>query len=193
MERKILNRIRTANISWGKPQTFATLGHSKYFTEEEGVYLISQTYTRGGEQIEKYVYVGETRKGFPIRIMQHVDSNKTSRWFSEGYGELKIRFGHIDFPSGLVDRANWAEEIKWVLLTIETTLIQYLRQDTQNVKLKNVRQVNSWTIYYDLIIRSRNCQVVPCIMETRRLYNEIVEKSDGIIVGKGNINTIHWD
>lgn len=79
----ILNRISTVEIEWSKPVLLDNRTNSCNFCEEEGLYIISKKYIRHGVTWEKYIYVGETQKGFDIRFEQHLDENKPSLWVSE--------------------------------------------------------------------------------------------------------------
>ena len=167
----VLNRIQTVDIDWSKPILLDNRANSCNFCEEEGLYLISTRYIRHGKLWERYIYVGETQRGFDIRFEEHLDIRKPSLWVSE-QGTKFVRFGRI------CNKPSCIDSTKWFLLTLESSIIQTIR-NLIGVRLVNNRQVNDYKIYYDLIIRNKGCRLLPRMINTRDLYNVIKESPDG--------------
>ena len=171
----ILNRIQKVTIEWSKPILLENRANSCNYCEEEGLYIISKHNIRNGIVHKKYIYVGETQRGFDIRFEEHLDSKKPSAWVSER-GIKYVRFGKI------CNKPLFVNNDKWFLLTLESSIIQTIK-DLEDVKLVNNRQVKDYKIYYDLIIENRNCKLLPHNINTRDLYNVIEEYDDDNIVG----------
>lgn len=167
----ILNRIQTVYIDWSKPIFLDNRANSCNFCEEEGLYIISTRYIRHGKVCEKYIYVGETQRGFDIRFEEHLNIRKPSLWVSKS-GRKFVRFGRI------CNKPSCINSTKWFLLTLETALIQAIK-NLDGVRLVNLRQINNYKIYYDLIIKNKGCRILPHSINTRELYNVIKESSDG--------------
>lgn len=167
----ILNRIQTVVIDWSKPILLDNRANSCNFCEEEGLYLISTRYIRHGIVWERYIYVGETQRGFDIRFEEHLDMRKPSLWVSER-GAKYVRFGRI------CNRPSCINSTRWFLLTLETSIIQTIK-NCEGVRLVNTRQISDYKIYYDLIIENRGCGILPRTINTRELYNVIKESMDG--------------
>ncbi|WP_407405208.1 hypothetical protein [Sodaliphilus sp.] len=158
----MINRIFNVEINWAKPIAVDNRFNSAHYDEQIGIYLISTKFTRNGVLCEKFVYVGETMNSFDTRIFQHIE--KSSEW-SKSYGQKYIRFGKIEkYP-------NWVET-KELLLTLESTIIQSIK-DHPNARLVNKRQINSWTIYYDINVENVGYRgIVPPELCTRDYYEE---------------------
>lgn len=172
----VLNRIQTVHIEWSNPIALENRANSCNYCEEEGLYIISTRYISHGKEREKYIYVGETEKGFGIRFYQHLNKKKPSPWVSIR-GRKYVRFGKIcNIPSCVNNQ-------KWFLLTLETSIIQSIK-DFPNVRLVNNRQVKDYKIYYDFIIESNHSKIVPTIINTRELYNVIDDYDNENIIGK---------
>ena len=172
----ILNRIQTVKIEWSKPILLDNRENSCNFYEEEGLYIISKKYIRHGLVWEKYIYVGETQKGFDIRFEQHLDEKERSLWTYEK-GEKYVRFGRI------LNRPLFVNNNKWFLLTLESSIIQSIK-NLPEVRLVNARQIKRYTIFYDCIIENFGCAILPKKINTRDLYDVIVNKDCENIVGK---------
>lgn len=157
----MLNRICKIEINWGNPIIVGNRFNSKNFEEEIGLYIISTQYIRNDCRHERFIYVGETHNTFDKRIFQHI---KNSSEWSSSYGELYIRFGKINRIPSCVD------DIKHFLLTIESTIIQSIKNHP-DARLTNKRQINSWTIYYDLLIQNKGKHgIIPSELNTRDYY-----------------------
>lgn len=157
----IQNRIANIEINWGKPILIDNRENSANFSQEIGMYLISTQYVRNNKTFEIFRYVGETRGTFDKRILQHIKND--SNWCLQ-YGQTYIRFGNISRVPKCVD------DIDHFLLTIESTIIQSIKTH-ENSALVNKRQVNSWTIYYDLLISNTGFRsIVPAELNTRDYY-----------------------
>lgn len=157
----MLNRIQTVKIHWSKPILFDNRWNSQNFNEEIGLYIISRRYIRNGFYHEKYIYVGETINTFEIRCNQHLD--KWSSWLNP-IGQKYIRFGRIDHIPTIVDN------IKHFVWTIESATIQAII-NLPNVELLNIKQINSYTIWYDLLIENKGYRgVLPIYINTRDYY-----------------------
>ena len=167
----ILNRIQTVCIDWSKPILLDNRANSCNFCEEEGLYVISTRYIRHGKLWERFIYVGETQRGFDIRFEEHLYVKKPSLWVSES-GKKYVRFGRI------CNKPSFINSTKCFLLTLETSIIQIMK-DMKGVRLVNNRQVNSYKIYYDLIIENKGFRLLPPTINTRDLYNTIHESPDG--------------
>ena len=167
----ILNRIQTVTIDWGKPVLLDNRANSCNFCEEEGLYLISTHYIRHGKIWKRYIYVGETQRGFDIRFEEHLNIRKPSQWVYK-LGTKYVRFGRI------CNKPSFINNTKWFLLTLESSIIQTIK-DYENVRLVNTRQVTDYKIYYDLNIENRGCSLLPHFINTRKLYNTIQETPDG--------------
>ena len=167
----ILNKIQTVSINWSKPILLDNRANSCNFCEKEGLYIISTKYIRHGKVYERYIYVGETQRGFDIRFDEHLNIRKPSLWVSKR-GRKFVRFGRI------CNKPTCINSVKWFLLTLETSIIQTIK-DIDRVTLVNTRQINSYKIYYDLIIENKGCNLLPHSINTRELYNVIKECSDG--------------
>lgn len=172
----ILNRIQTVKIEWSKPILLDNRANSCFYRENEGLYIISKKYIRHGGVYEKYIYVGETRKGFDIRFEQHLDERKPSLWVSER-GTKYVRFGRI------CNKPSFINNDKWFMLTLESSIIQAIK-GLPRVRLVNTRQLRDYTIFYDLIIENHNCRLLPLQINTRDLYNTIFTYDNENIVGK---------
>ena len=172
----ILNRIQTVKIEWSKAILLNNRANSCNFCEEEGLYIISTKYIRHGIVWERYIYVGETRKGFDIRFEQHLDTRKPSEWVSER-GTKFVRFGRI------LNKPSCINNDKWFMLTLESSIIQTIK-DLPRVRLVNSRQVKTFTIFYDLLIENKGCGLLPKYINTRDLYDVIEYIDNENIVGK---------
>jgi hypothetical protein len=163
----MLNRLHTIRIDWSKPILYDNRFNSKNYDEEIGLYLISTKYVRHGKLIEKYIYVGETINTFEARCEQHLgsDTKPASNWVSR-IGTKYIRFGKIERVPNFVD------DIKHFVLTIETSIIQSIIDDSM-ASLENIRQVKSWQIWYDLVIENVGFKgILPSYINTRDYYED---------------------
>lgn len=172
----VLNRLQTVYIKWSNPIALENRANSCNYCAEEGLYIIFTRYLSHGEERERYIYVGETRKGFDIRFCQHLNERKPSPWVSVR-GRKYVRFGKI------CNTPTCVNNLKWFLLTLETSIIQSIK-DSPDVSLVNNRQVKDYTIYYDFIIENTGCRIVPKIISTRELYKVIDEYDNENIIGK---------
>jgi hypothetical protein len=167
----VLNRIQKVCIDWSKPILLDNRANSRNFYTNEGLYVISTRYIRQGKLWERFIYVGETKRGFDIRFNEHLDDRNPSSWTSIR-GTKYIRFGRI------CNTPSFINSIHWFLLTLETSIIQTMK-DMDNVRLVNNRQVKRYKIYYDLIIENKGFSLLPHTINTRDLYNSIYEYPDG--------------
>lgn len=77
---------------------------------------------------------------------------------------------------------SFVDDIDHFLLTIESVIIQSIKFHP-DARLTNIRQMNSWTIYYDLLINNTGKHgIVPTKLNTRDYYDTIVERN-GALVG----------
>lgn len=171
-----MNRMQTVKIEWSKPIRLDNRANSCNFCEEEGLYIISTKYIRHGIVWERYIYVGETRKGFDIRFEQHLNTRKQSKWVSER-GTKFVRFGRI------LNKPTFINDDKWFLLTLESSIIQTIK-DLPRVRLVNTRQVKTYSIFYDLIIENQRCRLLPKYINTRDLYDVIEYIDNENVAGK---------
>ena len=149
--------MQKIQIHWSKPILLDNRWNSQNFDEEVGVYLISRKYRRNGFCYEKFVYVGETVNFFDKRFKQHI--NKRSSWLNP-IGAKYIRFGKI------INIPKKVDDVKHLTLTIESTIIQYIKEKP-SVQLVNKKQVDNYTIYYELEIENTGCRgVIPFFMTT---------------------------
>ena len=149
--------MQKIQIHWSRPILLDNRWNSQNFDEEIGIYLISRKYKRNVCCYEKFIYVGETVNFFNKRFNQHI--NKESSWLNPR-GAKYIRFGKI------MNIPKKVEDVKHLTLTIESTIIQYIK-NKPNVKLVNKKQVNNYTIYYELEIENTGCRgVIPSFITT---------------------------
>jgi hypothetical protein len=81
-------------------------------------------------------------------------------------GTKYIRFGKIERVPNFVD------DIKHFVLTIESSIIQAIKDDSM-ARLENVRQMKSYTIWYDLAIENvGNKGIIPPYINTRDYYED---------------------
>ncbi|MCH5345919.1 MAG: hypothetical protein J1E63_02345 [Muribaculaceae bacterium] len=91
--------------------------------------------------------------------------------------EKFVRFGRI------LNTPSFVNDNKWFLLTLESSIIQTIK-NLPNVKLVNKRQIKRYSIFYDCIIKNKGCALLPKYINTRDLYDVIVNKDQENIVGK---------
>lgn len=138
------NRLHHIVIEWSYPTKLESID-THWNCNANGLYYISRKF--GGK--ESPIYIGETKRDFTTRINEHY---KSVSEFFEKRGEKYIRLGTIVKPQSLKSYDDI--EIKHLLQTIESELVEDLYQRGLANSLCNKRQVSSYTEWFKLYIEN---------------------------------------
>lgn len=138
------NRIHHIIIEWSYPTRLVDID-THWKCNENGLYYISRKF--GGA--ESPIYIGETKRDFITRINEHY---KNVSNFFEKRGEKYIRLGTIVKPQSL--KSYNEIEIKHLLQTIESELVDNLYIQDKARALCNKRQVCNYTEWFKLYIEN---------------------------------------
>ena len=139
-----LYRLHHITLHWSYPKRLDDIDTS-WKSHENGIYYISRKF--GG--VESPIYIGETKRDFITRINEHY---KCVSDFFNKRGEKYIRLGTIVKPQSL--KSYESTEIKHLLLTIESELVDELYRLNNANALCNKRQVSSYTPWFKLHIEN---------------------------------------
>ncbi|HDX9577692.1 TPA: GIY-YIG nuclease family protein [Bacillus pseudomycoides] len=111
--------MTTVNIRWFGAYDLDSLD-GKQIIMNKGIYAIYRVY--GGK--ETLIYIGKTKRNFLKRLKEH---NKD--WLWKVRGEIRIRFGVLEFPNG----GKYSEQ---KLADVESLLISWHEpvENTQSTK-----------------------------------------------------------
>ena len=138
------NRLHSITIKWSYPRVIENI-ETCWEKDKNGLYYISRVFNKK----ESPIYVGETKRDFITRINEHY--RDVSEFFSKR-GVKKIRLGTIVKPISL---SSYDEtEIKHLLQTIESKLVEHLFKNGYGNSLCNKRQVNAYTEWFKLNINN---------------------------------------
>jgi hypothetical protein len=143
----IPERLHKITITWSRPIPLSESLESPYL-EQNGLYYITRRYIRGSECKERSLYIGETKRSFKIRLLEHLKNE--SNWTAY-YGRKYVRFGLIDKIYDLDGL-----DFKHYLRTIETAVIATVSPDEDD--LSNISQVSSAKSYFRLHITNKGCR-----------------------------------
>lgn len=138
------NIIHHIVVEWSYPTKLDNID-THWKCNDNGLYYISRKF---GEK-ESPIYIGETKRDFITRINEHYKS--VSKFFDKR-GEKYIRLGTIVKPQSL--KSYDEIEIKHLLQTIESVLVEDLYQRDLANALCNKRQVLSYTEWFKLYIEN---------------------------------------
>ena len=139
------NRLQKITIHWSYPRKLEDID-THWECNKNGLYYISRKFA--GK--ESPIYIGETKRDFITRINEHY--RDVSEFFNKR-GMKYIRLGTIVKPQSL-SSYNEDNEIKHLLQTIESRLVENLNQRNLGRYLCNKRQVSSFTEWYKLDIEN---------------------------------------
>lgn len=98
--------METIIVNWNGPYAFENINTCEVGCEN-GLYLISRVW--GGN--ETFIYLGKTIRAFTTRLNEH---NKC--WLGEVRGQIKVRFGVLEFEEGRNFSKNKLSDVEALLI-----------------------------------------------------------------------------
>ncbi|MDE6418022.1 MAG: hypothetical protein K2K49_02300 [Duncaniella sp.] len=142
------NRIHHIIIEWSRPSRLDNID-ANWKCVKNGLYYISRKFGN----VESPIYIGETKRDFITRINEHY---RDVSEFLNKRGEKYIRLGTIIKPKSLSSYNDL--EFKHLLQTIESELVKDLYLRGKANALCNIRQVLSYTQWFQLYIENEGCR-----------------------------------
>lgn len=145
-----MDRLHTIKIKWSYPHYWSDYMNIDGIDDPNGgIYYITSVIHYESGDVEKPIYVGETKNAFYIRFRQHERTH--SAWMDKN-GEFRVRIGRIISPKQLPPA--WCDNYKHLLRVAESAIIQSLLRmpNALNRRLANKSQMKTYSWWYNLHI-----------------------------------------